>query len=101
MVDTPSLAERLGLHRKELRAWILYDWANSAFMTTVIAAVFPIYYASVAAADLPQDVAAARFGWATTAALLFVAVLAPILGALADYAALKKRLLLIFQVIGV
>jgi UMF1 family MFS transporter len=97
----PTLAERLGLHRKELRAWVLYDWANSAFMTTVIAAVFPIYYASVAASGLPEDVAAARFAWATTFALLVVAVLAPILGALADYAAMKKRLLLVFQVVGV
>ena len=36
--------ERLGLHRPELRAWALYDWANSAVVTTIIAAVFPIYY---------------------------------------------------------
>ncbi len=69
----PSILERLGLHRKELRAWAMYDWANSAFMTTIIAAVFPIYYASVAAADLPPSTAAARFAWATTMALLFVA----------------------------
>jgi UMF1 family MFS transporter len=100
-ISSSPLAERLGLHRRELRAWILYDWANSAFMTTVIAAVFPIYYASVAARDLPPDVAASRFGWATTAALAVVAVLAPVLGALADYAALKKRLLFVFQTLGV
>lgn len=95
------LAERFGLHRRELRAWVLYDWANSAFMTTVIAAVFPIYYASVAAADLPADVAAARFAWATTGALAFVALLAPILGAMADRASIKKRLLFGFQSVGI
>jgi UMF1 family MFS transporter len=94
------LAERLGLHRREIRAWVLYDWANSAFVTTIVAAIFPIYYARVAAADLPPEVAAARFGWATTLALLVVAVLAPILGALADCAPVKKRLLFAFQSVG-
>ena len=41
---TPSFLERVGLHRPELRAWAMYDWANSAFMTTVVTAVFPIYF---------------------------------------------------------
>ena len=40
--------ENLGLHRPELRAWAMYDWANSAMVTTIITAVFPIYYANVA-----------------------------------------------------
>ena len=40
--------EKLGLHRPELRAWAMYDWANSAMVTTIITAVFPIYYARVA-----------------------------------------------------
>ena len=40
--------ENLGLDRPELRAWAMYDWANSAMVTTIIAAVFPIYYVSVA-----------------------------------------------------
>ena len=48
--------DRLGLDRPELRAWAMYDWANSAFMTTIIAAVFPVYFASVAAKGLdPND----------------------------------------------
>ena len=47
---------------KELRAWAFYDWANSAFMTTIVAAVFPIYYANVAAAGLPPEAAASSFG---------------------------------------
>lgn len=38
------LLERLGLHRPELRAWAMYDWANSAMVTTIVAAVFPIYW---------------------------------------------------------
>ena len=64
------LLERLGLGRPELRAWAMYDWANSAFQTTIIAAVFPIYYQKVAAAGQPEAVAMSRFAWATTLAIL-------------------------------
>ena len=84
-MPAPNLLERLGLHRPELRAWALYDWANSAFMVTVVTAVFPIYFSSVAAADLPPAEATALFGLTTTVALTFVALLAPVLGALADF----------------
>ena len=97
----PGLAERYGLSRTELRAWAMYDWANSAFMTTIVAAVFPVYFSQVAAADLDGNVATYRFSLATTIALAIVAVIAPVLGALADRAAMKKRLLLAFQSIGV
>jgi MFS transporter, UMF1 family len=95
-----ALLDRLGLGRPDLRAWAMYDWANSAFQTTIIAAVFPIYFKTVAASDLPGTVAMSRFAWATTLAILIVAVIAPILGAVADYAAIKKRLLAVFLAIG-
>lgn len=97
----PSVLERYGLHRPELRAWVMYDWANSAFMTTVIATVFPIYFARVAAAGLPPATATFRFGLATTMALATVAAMAPVFGAIADYAASKKRLLFVFQTVGI
>jgi UMF1 family MFS transporter len=96
-----SFLERLGLHRPELRAWAMYDWANSAFVTTVIAAVFPIYYSQAAAAPLEQDDAAFWFSATTTIALTMIAVLSPVLGAIADYAAIKKRMLAVFLAIGV
>ncbi len=96
----PSLLVRLGLGRPELRAWVMYDWANSAYWTTIIAAVFPIYYAKVAAAGLPENVAAFRFGIATTIALTVTAVISPPLGALADAAGHKKRLLVAFMLLG-
>jgi UMF1 family MFS transporter len=96
-----SLLTRLGLGRPELRAWAMYDWANSAFYTTIVAAVFPIYFHSVVAADLPGPEATGRFAWATTIAILIVALVAPLLGAIADYAGLKKRFLAIFLGMGV
>jgi UMF1 family MFS transporter len=96
-----AVLDRLGLGRPDLRAWAMYDWANSAFQTTIVAAVFPIYFHRVAAADLPEAVATSRFAWATTIAILIVAIVAPLLGAVADYAPLKKKLLAAFLGIGV
>jgi len=95
-----TLLERLGLGRPDLRAWAMYDWANSAFQTTIIAAVFPIYFASVVAVDLPETDRTSRFAWATTLAIVIVALVAPLLGAIADYAAVKKKMLAAFLALG-
>ncbi len=91
----------IGLDRPELRAWALYDWANSAFVTTVMTAVFPTSFRRVAAADLPPVVATARFATATTIALTVMAITAPFLGVLADVARVKKKLLGAFLILGV
>jgi MFS transporter, UMF1 family len=96
-----QLLESLGLGRRDVRAWAMYDWANSAFQTTIIAAVFPIYFHSVVAKDLGDSLSTSRFAWATTIAILIVALVAPLLGAIADYAAMKKRMLAAFVLMGV
>lgn len=92
------MLERLGLHRPELRAWALYDWANSAFFTTVVAAVFPIYYSKVAAAG--RDDVLETYSGVTSAAMLLIAVLGPILGAIADTSSRKKTFLGSFMALG-
>jgi UMF1 family MFS transporter len=79
----------------------MYDWANSAFMVVIITAIFPIYFSSVAAADLAPAVATFRFTVATTIGLAIIAVLAPLLGTFADYAGAKKKLLAGFMLLGV
>lgn len=96
-----GLLNALGLHRRELRAWAMYDWANSGMVTVITTAVFPIYFVTVAGVGLTEPQASARYGWATTLGLLVIAILAPILGTLADYLPVKKRLLAIFMGIGV
>ena len=58
----PRILERLGLGRPELRAWALYDWANSAWVLTIQTAVFPIYFERAAAAGFDQGVALQRYG---------------------------------------
>ena len=88
---------RLGLERREVRAWAMYDWADSAFHSTIITAVFPPFFAEYAAAGLTPVEATTRFAWTTTLAVTIVAIASPVLGALADYRPLKKRLLAAFM----
>ena len=95
-----GLLERLGLHRRELRAWAMYDWAVSAVQTTIMVAVFPIFFKTVAAADLPDDTSTQYVAVANSVAMALIAVLSPILGALADYTGAHKRLLGTFMGIG-
>ena len=80
--------------------WVMYDWANSAFVTTVTAAVLPVYYSSVAAAELMPNLRTAYWGYTSTIALLLVALLGPVLGAMADFSGAKKKFLTRFAVLG-
>jgi UMF1 family MFS transporter len=92
---------RVGLVTPEQRAWAWYDWANSVYFTTVITAVFPGFFATYAAAGLEPAQATARFGLITTVSVAAVAITSPILGALADYSGIKKKLLAMFMIVGV
>jgi UMF1 family MFS transporter len=93
------MLEKLGLHRRELRAWAYYDVANSAFMTTVLM-IFPVYFVRVPARALAADVARSRFALATSLAVILVGLLGPLLGALADYRGKKKTFLGAFLALG-
>jgi UMF1 family MFS transporter len=98
---TSSLLARLGLHRPELRAWAMYDWAASAMQTTIMVAVFPIYFVKVAGADLPGSAATQRLATVNTLALVVIALLSPVLGAISDYRGNKKPMLRAFMIVGV
>ena len=89
------------LHKRAIQAWTMYDWANSAFVTTIMAAVLPVYYASVAAADLAPNVATSYWAFTTSISALLAAMLSPLLGTMADFSASKKKFLTIFMLIGV
>jgi len=97
----PRALDALGLSRPELRAWAMYDWANSAMVCTIITAVFPIYYSEVACAGREPEVATGQLAIATTIGMVIIALLSPILGAFADYTARKKKLLAVFLALGV
>lgn len=92
---------KVGLVTPEQRAWAWYDWANSAYFTTVVTAVFPAFFSTYAADGLEPAQATARFGAITTISVGVIAVGSPILGAIADFTGIKKRLLAVFMMIGV
>lgn len=96
-----GILNTLGLHRPELRAWAMYDWAVSSMQTVIMTAVFPIFFLKVAAADLSPADGTQALGYANTIAAVVIALLAPILGAIADYKAAKKRFLVGFMLLGV
>jgi UMF1 family MFS transporter len=79
----------------------MYDWANSAFATTIMGAVLPTFYSAVAGAGLPGNTATVYWGYTSSIAMLLNAVMAPVLGAVADYLGAKKRLLAFFTAFGV
>ncbi len=96
-----ALLGRLGLDRPDLRAWAMYDWAISGFQTIVMTAVFPIFFARVPAALLSPPEATARYADLNTLYLAVVALLSPVLGAVADYLGIARRLLFCFMLLGV
>ena len=96
-----TLLERLGLHRQELRAWAMYEWAITGLYVIIVTAIFPVYFQSVAAEGLDPSVASGRYAMATTIGLVAIAVPAPLIGAITDHAPYKKRLLTSFMLLGV
>lgn len=81
-------------------SWALYDWANSAFATTVMAAFFSIFFSSYWSLDRDSSVTTFWLGIANSLESLFVAVLAPVLGAIADKGGYRKRFLIFFSFLG-
>lgn len=87
--------------KRTVVSWALYDWANSAFATTVIAGFFPIFFKQYWSAGVDTAVSTARLGLANSLAGLAIAVSAPILGAMADRGNSRKRFLLFFALAGI
>jgi len=87
---------------KKQWSWIFYDWANSGYGIIVTTAVLPVYFKSVAQnSGVSQANATAFWGYANSFGTLLVSILAPVLGALADYPHHKKKLLNYFAFLGI
>lgn len=83
---------------KEEKSWVMYDWANSAYITIMVSAIFPIFFSTLcSAAGIEGDL---WWGIASSAATAVVAVASPFLGALADFPGNKKRLFQLFLGVG-
>ncbi|MGH8250348.1 MAG: MFS transporter [Steroidobacteraceae bacterium] len=88
------------LARRPVIAWALYDWANSAFATTVMAGFFPVFFKQYWSIGAEAAVSTFRLGLANGLGSLAIALVAPLLGAMADRGGARMRLLLFFTVLG-
>jgi UMF1 family MFS transporter len=86
---------------RSIYAWAFYDWANSAYVTTVIAGFFPIFFKEYFSANVDVTVSTAQLGFANSISSLFIVLIAPLLGAIADAGGLKKRFLFLFAYLGI
>ncbi len=87
--------------RKAIWGWAFYDWANSAFATTVMAGFFPIFFKQYWSIGTDINTSTAQLGLGNSIASLAVALSAPILGAIADRSGLRKKFLLMFAYLGI
>lgn len=83
------------------KSWILYDCGNSAYSLAITTAILPIFYKTTIAADISNAQSTAYWGYTNTIAIIIVAILAPILGTIADYKGFKKKFFNVFMLIGI
>jgi UMF1 family MFS transporter len=95
-----SSPPRSVLRRRPVIAWAFYDWANSAFATTVMAGFFPVFFKQYWNAGVEVTESTFRLGVTSAAASLCIALLAPVLGAIADRGGARVRLLMAFTALG-
>ena len=86
---------------KSAWSWALYDWANSAFATTVMAGFFPIFFKSYWASDLSDAESTFAIGSVNSLVGLLIAFSAPVLGAFADAGDSKRKFLFSFAFLGI
>jgi UMF1 family MFS transporter len=87
--------------KKAVWGWAMYDWANSAYVTTVMAGFFPVFFTEYWSYGADVTVSTAQLGFGNSVASLIVALVAPVLGAVADKGSAKKKFMLIFAYLGV
>jgi UMF1 family MFS transporter len=87
--------------RRDTVSWALYDWANSAFATTVLAGFFPVFFQQYWSTGVDPTLSTSRLGLANGIAGIIVALMAPMLGAIADRTAGRKRQLMFWSMLGV
>ena len=88
-------------HKKAVWGWALYDWGNSAFATTVMAGFFPVFFKQYWSYGVDVNMSTAQLGFGNSIASLVVALMAPILGAIADKGSSRKKFLIFFCYLGV
>lgn len=86
--------------KKAVWGWAAYDWANSAFATTVMAGFFPIFFKKFWSYGADVNMSTAMLGFGNSIASLIIALLAPVMGAIADKGSIRKKFLIFFAYFG-
>ncbi len=94
--------------KKTIRAWVMYDWANSVYQLTILSVIFPIYFNSVTSSDNGNVISffgfkminTVAYSWSIASAYLLVAMFSPLFSALADYTGRRKTFMKVFTLIG-
>lgn len=89
------------MKNKKYYSWVLYDWANSAYATIVLAGFFPIIYAEYFAMSIDQSERTLYLGISNSVASLLLIISAPLFGLLADRFNKKKLFLSIFALVSI
>ncbi|OED44230.1 MFS transporter [Chromatiales bacterium (ex Bugula neritina AB1)] len=95
------MTDKQSTTRKPLVSWALYDWANSAYATTVMAGFFPLFFKQYWSQDTPVTTSTFYLGMGNSLASLIIVIAAPVLGAMADQGNLRKRMLASFACAGI
>ncbi len=82
-------------------SWALYDWANSAYATVILAGFFPLFFKQYWSDASDVTTSTFQLGLANSVASTIIVILAPVLGAIADAGNLKKRFLVLFALLGI
>lgn len=94
--------------KKIIKAWVMYDWANSVYQLTILSAIFPIYFISVTKSDSGNVISffghdvinTVAYSWSIASAYLIVALFSPMFSAIADYTGRRKSFMKVFTLIG-
>ena len=87
-------------YTKQEKSWMMYDWANSAH-SVIVVTILPIFYNTVAGFMADANSGMATWGYATSAAMAIVALMAPVMGVFGDFKGMRKKLLTLFMLLGV
>ena len=87
--------------RRPVLSWALYDWANSAFATTIMAGFFPVFFKQFWSVGAEVSVSTFRLGLANGISSFAIALMAPLLGAIADRGGVRMRMLVVFTALGI
>ena len=88
-------------NKKTIYSWALYDWANSAYATTVMAGFFPLFFKTYYSSEVNATTSTAQLGFANSISSLLLVLIIPLLGAIADKFSFKKRFLFTFAYLGI